>query len=60
MGKKLFLLVMLFAFTFLASGCITVYTDGCCPKRPPGAKEAFKKGVEAVEKVDNWVEDNLW
>jgi hypothetical protein len=66
MVKKSFLLVLLFAFMFLASGCITIYTDGCssdkrsaqCVKRTD--KGEAGKEPNMVKKADDWVKDNLW
>ena len=64
MVKKSFLLVMLFAFMFLASGCVTVYTDGCCPDKQSG--QCNKKDAKAekepniLKKADNWVKENIW
>ncbi|HNW38866.1 MAG TPA: hypothetical protein PL125_03195 [Candidatus Omnitrophota bacterium] len=63
MIKRAFLLVTLFAFVFLASGCVTVYTDGCCPDKKAAPKKASKAENEEpniVKKADNWVKDNLW
>jgi hypothetical protein len=66
MVKKSFLLVMLFAFVFLASGCVTVYTDGCCPDRQSArcskksTKGATETGPNMVKKADDWVKKNLW
>jgi hypothetical protein len=66
MVKKSFLLVMLCAFVFLASGCITIYTDKACdgtksaqcPKK--AAKAEVEEGPNIVQKADNWMKDNLW
>ena len=66
MVRKSILLVMLLAFTFLVSGCITVYTDGCCPDKQSGqcmkkaAKGETEKGPNIIDKADNWVKEKLW
>jgi hypothetical protein len=64
MVKKSFLLVILFAFIFLVGGCVTVYTDGCCPNKPASQlSKKINKGEKFSEKVkdaDNWVKTNLW
>jgi hypothetical protein len=64
MGKKSFLLALLFVFIFLASGCVSitaekVYVDG----KPAGAKPAKASGEEdpgIIKKTDDWVKKNLW
>ena len=67
MVKKSFLLVILFAFIFLASGCVTicaekVYVDGkspqCIKKSTPGETKGSPGGM--VQKTDDWVKENLW
>jgi hypothetical protein len=66
MVKKSFLLVMLFIFMFLTSGCVTVYTDGCCPDKQStqctkkSAKTAAEKEPSIIKKADDWVKENLW
>jgi len=64
MVRKSFLLVLLFAFICVASGCVTVYTDGCCPDKPAGqgSKKVNKgeKFTQAVKDADDWVKTNLW
>ncbi|MDO8489466.1 MAG: hypothetical protein Q7S42_05090 [Candidatus Omnitrophota bacterium] len=66
MVKKSFIVVMLFVFMFLASGCITVYTDGCCAGKQSGqcAKKSTKveteEGPGIVKKADDWVKEKLW
>ena len=66
MVKKSFLLVMLFVFMFLASGCVTVYTDGCCSGKQPAqctkkiAKAETEKKPNIVKQADDWVKENLW
>jgi hypothetical protein len=64
MVKKSFLLVILFAFVFLASGCITVYTDGCCSNKQSDLKKTSQveteEGPGIVKKADDWVKANLW
>jgi len=63
MVKKSFLLVILFAFVFLASGCVTisaenVYVDG---KSPQCTKKAANEGLGGmVKKADDWVKENIW
>ena len=64
MVKKPFLLALLFVFMFLASGCLTINTDGCCPNK--NLVKCPKKVVKTenepniIEKADNWVKDKLW
>jgi hypothetical protein len=62
MVRKAFLAVMLFAFVSLASGCVSVYTDGCCGKQPAPKKtvKLMDKEPGILEKADSWVEKNLW
>ena len=66
MVKKSFLLVMLFVFMFLASGCITIYTDGCSSDKRSSQciKKADKtepvKGPNMIKQADDWVKENLW
>ncbi len=64
MLKKSFLGAILFAFIFLASGCVTVYTDGCCPDKAarPAPQKAGKteKFSEMVKNADDWVKTNIW
>ncbi|MDP3042035.1 MAG: hypothetical protein Q8N62_04835 [Candidatus Omnitrophota bacterium] len=70
MVKKSFLLAMLFVFMFLASGCLTVNVDGCCPDKQPNqcikketkkeTKKESKEGPGIVKKADDWVRENLW
>jgi len=64
MIRKAFLLVILFAFIFLASGCVTVYTDGCCPDKPasqcPHQTNKMEKIKKAVKDTDDWVRTNMW
>ena len=63
MVKKSFLLVILFVFMFLASGCVTVYTDGCCPDKQPGRKTGKVKTEEGpgiIKQADDWVKQNIW
>ena len=63
MVKKSFLVATLFVFMFLASGCITIYTDGSSPNKQ---SQCIKKTVKAdnepniIEKADDWVKENLW
>lgn len=66
MVKKSFLLVLLPAFIFLASGCVSicaekVYVDGsssqCIRKTAKGGTE---KEPNIVKQVDNWVKEKLW
>jgi len=61
MVKKSFLLVVLFIFVFLASGCTlakgTTYAAGGFVQ---GAKEGAKEDCNSVQKADTWVKDNLW
>jgi hypothetical protein len=65
MVKRPCLWAILFAFIFCASGCVTVYTDGCCPNN--AAKSGVSKGggkgdkiLEAVKETDDWVKRNIW
>lgn len=64
MVKRSFLWAILFAFVFLASGCVTVYTDGCCPDKTPrsGSVQGGKmeKFNEVVKGADDWVKKNVW
>lgn len=64
MLKKSFLWAILFAFIFLGSGCVTVYTDGCCPDKAakPASQNAGKmeKFSETVKNADDWVRTNIW
>jgi len=64
MVRKSFLLVILFAFVSLSSGCVTVYSDGCCSGKPCAPKTTAKvtteKGPGLVKQADNWVKENLW
>jgi hypothetical protein len=76
MVKKAFLLVFIFVFLFLASGCVTVNTDGCCSNKQPAAppcteriiqvrpekspKVKAEKGPNILDQADNWVKENLW
>jgi hypothetical protein len=64
MLKRSFLWAILFAFMLLASGCVTVYTDGCCPgsASKQGAKQAGKgeKFTNVVKGADDWVKNNIW
>jgi hypothetical protein len=63
MLKKPFLLVMLFAFMCLASGCVTIYNQECCPDKDGQCiKKAAKgeKGPNIVKKADDWVKKNIW
>ena len=66
MVKKSFLLVILFVFMFLASGCVTVYTDACCSDKQSAqctkkaAKVETEKGPGIVKKVDDWIRENIW
>lgn len=61
MVKKSFLLVVLLAFVFLASGCTlakaTTYAAGGFVQ---GAKEGAKEDCNSIHNVDTWVKDNLW
>jgi hypothetical protein len=64
MVKKSFLLVILFAFISLAAGCVTVYTDGCCPDKSAGQgsvkSSPGNKFCETVKNADDWVRTNIW
>jgi len=62
MVKKSFLLVILSAFVFLASGCVIVCRDECCSAQCPkkSAKVAVEKGPNIVKKADDWVKEKLW
>jgi len=66
MAKGMFLSVVLFAFVFLSSGCVTicaekVCVDGnsvqCTKKTTPVAAD---EEPNMIEKADNWVKENLW
>ena len=62
MVKKSFLLVILFAFVCLTSGCLTIYNDGACANQCPkkSAKVATEEGPNVLKKADDWVKTNLW
>jgi hypothetical protein len=66
MVRKSLLLVMLLAFVFLASGCVTIYTEKACVDcksdqcMKKTAKPKTEEGPGIVKKADNWVKDNLW
>ncbi len=66
MVKRSFLWAILFAFIFCASGCVTVYTDGCCPNNSAKQKagksggNAGDKIINAVKETDDWVKRNIW
>lgn len=61
MVKKSFLLVVLFIFVFLASGCTLAKGTTCAAGGfVQGAKEGAKEDCNSVQKADTWVKDNLW
>ncbi len=61
MIKKSFLVIILFIFLFLVSGCTIVKgIGGACVGTVGGASEGFKDDVSFIKKADNWVKDNLW
>jgi len=51
MGKKVFLLLVIFVFMFLSSGCATAKGTG-------GA--SGQDDVNYINKADAWVKKNLW
>ena len=66
MVKKSFLLVMLSAFMFLASGCVTVNTGRChsegslsqCSKKATDSEDVQEPNM--IKRADDWVKENLW
>ncbi|MFA5092444.1 MAG: hypothetical protein WC543_00650 [Candidatus Omnitrophota bacterium] len=66
MMKKFFLLLVLFVFAFLTSGCITINTDGCCSNKAnsccekKAVKAEPKESVNPIKVADDWVKKNLW
>ncbi|MFA6357411.1 MAG: hypothetical protein WCY09_01905 [Candidatus Omnitrophota bacterium] len=65
MSRKYFLLLILSAFTFLASGCtIAKCTGGAVAGAgqgaAAGASEGLKDDAGFVKKTDTWIKDNLW
>ena len=50
MAKKYAMLLALFVFLVLIAGCETA----------KGAAQGFQKDWKSLEKVDDWMRDNLW
>ncbi len=63
MLKKSFLLALLFAFAFSASGCVMITAEKVYVDGKPAAKAANPAGQEdpgIIKKTDDWVKKNLW
>lgn len=62
MARTSFLLVVLGVFVFLSSGCVTVYSDGCCPDKQvkKTAQVSAEKKPNMIKQADDWVKENLW
>ena len=66
MVKKTFLSVVLFAFVFLGSGCVTICAEKVCVDGDAAqcgkktTQVTAEEGPNMIEKADNWVKENLW